>query len=121
VTIPASIAPTLAKLIRLLSSNQSGEVAAAAHAIDRTLKSNGADWHDLAAMLVAVPPPPSSPKKSPQEDWHPMREFCLQRSTRLRERELKFIASLANWRGDLTEKQFAWLSAIHERVRRQSK
>jgi hypothetical protein len=41
----------LAKLIRLLGSDNAGEVAAAAHKLQAVLRSSGADLHDLAALL----------------------------------------------------------------------
>src|SRR5262245_20519765 len=41
----------LAKLIRLLGSDNAGEVAAAAHKLQEVLRSSGADLHDLAALL----------------------------------------------------------------------
>jgi hypothetical protein len=41
----------LAKLIRLLGSDNAGEVAAAAHKLQVVLRSSGADLHDLAALL----------------------------------------------------------------------
>ena len=41
----------LGKLIRLLSSDQPGEVAAAAGAINRALKSRGIDIHKLAEVV----------------------------------------------------------------------
>ena len=50
--LPAAILPKLAKLVLLLSSDKLGEVAAAAAAIDRTLESAGATWHELAAQLT---------------------------------------------------------------------
>lgn len=42
----------ITKLIPMLSSDQDGEVVAAARAIGRTLKSNGFDWHDFAARFA---------------------------------------------------------------------
>jgi len=42
----------VARLVPMLSSPVSGEVTATASAIERTLKSGGADWHDLAAALA---------------------------------------------------------------------
>jgi hypothetical protein len=42
----------LGKLVALLASDQSGEVAAAAAAIGRTLSAAGADWHDLAEIVT---------------------------------------------------------------------
>jgi hypothetical protein len=67
----------LAKLIRLLGSDNAGEVAAAAHKLQAVLRSSGADLHDLAAMLeeermadpgVTGEPgnPPGSPPPPPQ-------------------------------------------------------
>jgi hypothetical protein len=67
----------LAKLIRLLGSDNAGEVAAAAHKLQAVLRSSGADLHDLAALLeeermadpgVAGEPgsPPGSPPPPPQ-------------------------------------------------------
>jgi hypothetical protein len=72
----------LAKLIRLLGSDNAGEVAAAAHKLQEVLRSSGADLHDLAALLEdeqaatmqgrsdqagwthdAPGPPPSSPPR----------------------------------------------------------
>src|SRR5260370_34439910 len=68
----------LRKLVLMLSSDQPGEVAAAARAIGKTLKAEGRDWNWLAAKLAddeapelrpqaaegprerRVPPPPSA-------------------------------------------------------------
>jgi hypothetical protein len=47
-----SITPRLRQLLLMLSSNQPGEVAAAAAAITRTLEKTGASWHDLVDGLV---------------------------------------------------------------------
>jgi hypothetical protein len=51
VTDLAPIAPMLANFIRLLSSDQGGEVVAAARAMIRTLQSIGADIHDVADRI----------------------------------------------------------------------
>lgn len=63
----------LAKLSLLLSSDQSGEVNAAATAIGKKLKANGKDWHDFAAKIrgtataqdTAKRPPPRSTVEMP--------------------------------------------------------
>ena len=47
----APIANKIRPLIRLLSSDQSGEVVAAARALSRLLKTNGADIHILADSI----------------------------------------------------------------------
>jgi hypothetical protein len=107
----------------MLSSDQPGEVVAAACAIKRALKNEGRDWHDLVAGLMP-PPPPAEPKfrKHTEEhtarDWRSMRDECLKRRGRLRGRELEFLTNLKTWRGQLTLKQQLWLSAIYERLQR---
>jgi hypothetical protein len=58
-----------------------------------------------------TPPPPDGAAN----DWHPMREFCLERRWMLRSRELEFVISLQYWRY-LTPKQRGWLTAIYERL-----
>jgi hypothetical protein len=107
----------------MLSSSHDGEVVAAARKIDSTLRDSGHDWHALANALTESPrartqrPPPRDPDP-PDGDWRAMREFCLAHMHLVRAREYEFLVSLGNWRGDLTEKQLAWLSSIYARVRR---
>jgi hypothetical protein len=117
------ITPRLRQLLLLLSSDQPGEVAAAASAITRILQKSGADWHALVDGLVKDTPQQKRAAHADHNDgaaadWRVMRDFCLARRNRLRERELEFLDSLGSWRGDLTEKQHGWLSAIHGRLRR---
>jgi hypothetical protein len=118
-----SINSRLKQLLLMLSSDQPGEVTAAAAAITRTLKNQGADWHALVDGLVKEAPQPKRSARADHDDdaaadWRTMREYCLRHRDRLRERELEFLDSLGNWRGDLTEKQYGWLAAIHGRLRR---
>jgi hypothetical protein len=115
------ITPRLRQLLLLLSSDQPGEVAAAAAAISRTLKKAGASWHDLVDRLNAEPQSKQSgfaESNADAADWRSMREFCLTKRERLRERELEFLDNIGSWCGDLTEKQHGWLAAIHARLRR---
>jgi hypothetical protein len=58
----------LRKLVLMLSSDQPGEVAAAAKAIDRVLKVEGRDWNWLAAKLADNEAPEFRPKAS-EEPW----------------------------------------------------
>jgi hypothetical protein len=116
-------AERLEKLLLMLSSDQPGEVVNAARAIGRTLRDNGSDWHDLARRLL-VPARESARKTSDystgnsSKDWRALRGYCLQHEYMLRPREHEFVNGLGAWRGDLTEKQSAWLIAIHQRLRR---
>ena len=109
-SIPATITPTLGKLIPLLASNHDGEVIATARAIDRLLRSSGRDWHDLAATICVPTPVPNS-------DWRREAPFCAGHAKRLTERELDFIASLARYRSTPSPKQQQWLRNIADRLR----
>jgi hypothetical protein len=112
-------AEKLAKLVRLLASDQPGEVVATARAIGRALRAAGSDWHDFAGRLLK---PTTSRRDQPQDDrtgnWHAMREHCRVNTSLLRPRESVFIANLDNWRGELTAKQLAWLQSIYARCKR---
>jgi hypothetical protein len=70
--LPATITPTLAKLIVMLSSDRDGEILATVAAIGRVLAANRVDWHDFAAAML-----------SPIEDWHELISFCLLHSSQL--------------------------------------
>jgi hypothetical protein len=48
--------PVIARLIPRLGSPFDHEVTATARAIERTLKSQKLDWHDVAAAVTAQPP-----------------------------------------------------------------
>jgi hypothetical protein len=49
--------PVVARMIPRLGSPHDGEVVATAFAIERTLKSQKLDWHDVAAAMTAQAPP----------------------------------------------------------------
>lgn len=72
------VAPRLRQLVLLLSSDQPGEIVAAATAITRTLRGAGADWHILADAITTAPaesarrsspPPPPPPPPPRQQTW----------------------------------------------------
>jgi hypothetical protein len=112
----------LGKLLRLLASDKSGEVVAAASAINRALKAEGLDIHHLAEAVerTALAPRKAS---SPAPDntlygWQVVRRFCLEHRGLLRGRELEFLDDLGDWRRDLTTEQWKWLEAIYARLKR---
>lgn len=106
----ANIGPKLGKLIPRLASNHDGEVVATARAISRLLETNGRDWHDLAAAVCPVS------LRAP-DDWRALVRFCASNASRLTERELDLLATLARWHGIPTEKQLSWLRRIVDRLR----
>jgi hypothetical protein len=82
----ANIAPTTAKLLRLLGSDKPGEIIASVHALRRVLGSVNLDLHDLATMVEGAA---------------------------RREIPRVFVRSMARW--PPTERQRAWLGALYER------
>ena len=64
--LPESVLPRVGQLIRLLGSDQPGEVVAAVGALRRTLGGVGADLHDLAATVErpAAAAPEPKPRKA---------------------------------------------------------
>lgn len=100
----------------MLSSERDGEVVNAARAISRTLRTAGADWHDLTGLLATPPKTQTRKPRNDGGDWRAMRRHCLEHQNRLSARELEFVTSLDRWRGKLTPKQSDWLQAIYERI-----
>jgi hypothetical protein len=109
-------AERLEKLLRMLSSDKDGEVVNAVRAIGRALQASGDDWHGLARRLSAPAKAQTAEQPRQNTDWRAMREFCMQHDSRLRKNEHEFLDNIAGWRGDLTEKQEAWLVAIYHRL-----
>jgi hypothetical protein len=132
VTLASSTASRIGQLVRLLGSDRSGEVVAAAAAIKRSLFVAGADIHHLAdvAERALQSAPPIAPKISPADDIDDinvaaMIRFCVNARHRLNEREVDFVRNmhqrllLVGNNFEPTEKQLAWLLNIHQRLRSQ--
>ena len=103
----------LVKLLGMCGSAHAGERSVAALKADQLVRDCGLTWHDVVYA-------PAGAKKAAGRvwDWHKKRNFCLQHAALLREREQEFLVSLGRWRGDLTQKQHDWLSAIFTRLQR---
>jgi hypothetical protein len=56
--------PIIAQLIPRLGSSFDGEVIATLRAIERMLRSNSLDWHDLTKALTAPLPLPRPPRSA---------------------------------------------------------
>jgi hypothetical protein len=108
--------PVIAQLIPRLASSFDGEVIATARAIDRTLRSNGLDWHDLTKSITEPPPLPRPP--TPAESCEPakMRAWleAVSREPWPNDWTRSFITSvLARQRFDrLSKKQIACVNNI---------
>jgi hypothetical protein len=119
VSLSTAVFPAkIARLVPLLGSNRDGEIIATVHAIGRSLKSAGRDWHDLAAAIETNTTSRLSAAAA-HRDWRGDLKFCAQTFDRLNERERDFVASLVSstaWR-EPTEKQLKWLGDIAARLR----
>jgi hypothetical protein len=121
----STVRTKLIKMVLRLSSDQPGEVVAAATAIERTLRAIGADWHDLVAQLMApsrsAPLPRSesrAPDGSTDTPWRDQFDYCLRRTERLSGREQALMETLQSWRGTPTDKQLSWLASIYRKLQR---
>jgi hypothetical protein len=71
----APFPPILARLIPRLASPFDHEVTATARAIERALKSQKLDWHDVAAAVTAQAPPSGPPRLAESDDASRMRSW----------------------------------------------
>jgi hypothetical protein len=124
VTLASSTAGRIGQRVRLLGSDKTGDVVAAASAIKRTLRGAGLDMHAFADVTEKAFTPVSPPREgSVDADIGLVIKFCFRRAHELTKREWPFINDLdrlARRLGDrlvLTAKQEAWLFAIVERLR----
>jgi hypothetical protein len=135
----APIAKRLGKLIRMLSSSNTAEVAATAGALMRTLREAGLDVHDLAAAVESADAKMFSEaqaheiyqrafddgKRSVQKPtyspptWREIAEDCLDAIDQLRERDADFVRSVLlriRIGEEPSEKQAKWLKDIYRRI-----
>src|SRR5262245_65670596 len=115
----ADIAPTIAKLLRLLASDKPGEVAASAQALRRVLGSANLDLHDLANVVEFAArreAPQVASATADDGDAREMIRCCRECSELLSAKELAFVRSMAKWRGEPTERQ--WRGSLPSKSRR---
>jgi hypothetical protein len=117
-----TIVPQLSKLLLLLGSNHDGEVVAAAHAIEKVLRSAGCDWHDLAKglRLSATPSDARSDWRTQLNKHHDERStisWCYHRRHVLFARDRRFIENVANQHKPFSPNQHSWLRDIAARLR----
>jgi len=117
-------------LLILLSSDQPGEIAAAAAVIRRELAKAGRDIHWLAEQLARIMEAPAVSTHVPghvrrtakEGIWWKQLEFVINKLVFLNDREVEFIESLfqqwslknATWTP--SPKQLRWLDAIYNRL-----
>jgi hypothetical protein len=114
-----ALSPRLAQLIRLLGSDKDGEILSAARAIFRTLASAGLSLHELAALVeeAAAPAAIALPmERARGADQSAAADILANYTGMLTTWDREFLRSIAHWRGSLTLKQRAKVTAICERI-----
>ena len=115
----ATVAPMVAKLIKLLASDKDGEVLASVCALRRVLAKAGLDLNAVATMIER--PSRSSDQADnpdqPQLDWQTIAKHCATYPQLLSARERSFVRSMTAWCGHPSDRQCLWLASIYERIR----
>ena len=131
---------SIQKLIRLLSSSNDGEALAAVHALQRVLREEGTDIHELATRLEGLSQAEmkklydagfkegkSSAAAAPvnfsnvgPSFYEMANEIKQEGDGRLSQKETDFVDDMVRWcaRREPTEKQAKWLHALYCRIRR---
>lgn len=118
--LSASDRDRLVKVLRLMSSDQDGERAAAAMMASRMVRDRGLDWDGLLqpacslAYRTSARPAPRTATDDARR-WHRQIFFLLDREESLTAWEVSFVRSAAV-RGRLTQRQVEVLVQIHARV-----
>jgi hypothetical protein len=117
----------IAKLLPLLSSDRDGERVGTVAAIDRVLKSEKLDWHDLAAQITAEPveealqPQRCAPAEIDADDLVEVIEAIRDSAVNLNTSSEGFLNSLLGRASDydqvfLSVKQRRWLANLAARA-----
>ena len=134
--LPAAVREKLGKLLPMLSSSHNGERVGAVAAIERVLRSNGFDWHDLTGLITAPPaatppPPPQQPRPADTEDDIGMSMLdhelvslveALRAARRFTARSEEFLDSMLERAGrfevvHLSAKQKRWLEDLAQKAK----
>jgi hypothetical protein len=125
ITLASSTAVRMGQLVRMLGSDKSGEVVAAAAAINRTLSVAGLDLHQFADLIARglQQAPRALPPREDELSIPDVVAFCSFPGHPLTERERDFIRNLeirVCRYGTVvpTIKQRAWLNNIYQRLQR---
>jgi hypothetical protein len=86
----------LVKLCGLFSSDYAGERASAAAMADRLLRQHGLSWSEIICVPVQTP-------------WREMAAWCRAHAALFNSTERAFIRAMADWHGQPSVKQEAWL------------
>jgi hypothetical protein len=90
------------KLLGMLGSDHAGERAAAGLKAHQFIRQLGMTWRDVVAV--------------PAADWEEMAWACRRREHLLSDKERDFLHNISHLRRSPSDRQLAWLQAIHSRL-----
>lgn len=105
----------LVRLLGMLSSSFDAERATAGSLADRFIRERDLTWEHIVVHGVTPQHDPNR-RSSPARTWRDVVVECQQHSEQLTDWEIKFLGSIATWRGIPTPKQRAKLDDIAERL-----
>lgn len=123
----------LEKLMPRLASDQDGEIVSTVRAIDRVIKKDGYDWHDLTKKLCSetvnnkgnTQNGNTSDRNSKKtSEWAEKVRVCLRSKDIFKPRESEFlhdINSKLSYANALTPRQAAWLDALYLKATQSNK
>jgi hypothetical protein len=112
-------ADKLTKILGLLGSDHPGERDAAAQAANKLVRERGLTWGDvIGPSLIPEQPVRIRAWRAGDSDWQKMAGFCHNRQWLLRPKDREFVRSMANWRGEPTERQREWLLDLYAQLYR---
>jgi hypothetical protein len=118
------IRPRLIRLLGMLGSSHNGEVANAGRMADRLVRDAGLTWQDVIASGPTQTLPPRDSLADALRDW-PLRwravlQLCQASHVRLPDKDRRFLASIADYRQQPSQRQLEWLRNIADRVREEA-
>ena len=122
------VTPRMQTFIRLLASDNDGEVVNAARALHRALQAQGADFHALVDRLPtraraqprqerAYREPPRQERRQAKASHADKLEWLLKQPYAFRQNEREFLENIRKWDGELTEKQAKWFGDIYAKAK----
>jgi hypothetical protein len=115
-SLDASSAQRLVRLLGMLGSAHDGEVANAGRMADRLIREHGLTWSQIIAPTPSATLTPLSREPATALEWRQLAAWIKRNfADRLNAREHQFVTHMATWRAMPSAKQQEWLNAIAER------
>jgi hypothetical protein len=115
-SLDASTAQRLVRLLGMLGSTHDGEVANAGRMADRLIREHGLTWPQIIAPTPPATFTPLSREPATALEWRQLAVWIKRNfADQLNVREHEFVTHMATWRSMPSPRQKEWLDAIAER------